>query len=183
MLFKKKNNQDKDSNLKSPNEFMVDVYSEFQEIANSKGYLNGASPFVPEIMQKGTTYTLDWLRNDAFVRQCQNDAITLYHNIAVFSFLGGAYHAYIWQTDFESFQRDDLAKILYPKGVSSLAGPILSIGKEPAIDFSTELFKCFFELIQPYHRSMQNYAPYIQSGMMAFFQLGAGIQLQSMGFM
>ncbi len=182
MFFKKKSNPGKGSNLKNPNEFMLDVYTEFQERAHSKGYLQGAAPFVPEIMQKGTFYTLDWLRNDAFARQCQNDAITLYHNIAVFSFLGGAYHAYIWHTDFKSFQNDDLTKILYQKGVTSLAGPVISIGKEPAMNFSTELFKRFFEMIQPYHQSMQNYAPYIQSGMMAFFQLGAGIQLQSMGF-
>jgi hypothetical protein len=183
-MFWNKNKQNEaypPTEIKSRNAFFVEMMIAFSDIARLKGYIKGDPPFVPEVMLKGDLYTTTWLKNDAFAHQF-SDAITCYYNIAVFSFCGGAYYAYKWHMDFSALKDSDIYGELFRGGVFKIASPVMPITQEATVEFCSDLFEKYIDLIQPYNQSLENYMPYIQAGMLSFFQLGAGIQLQSMGF-
>ena len=171
----------KQTALKTPTEFRGDVLQDFVTSATKKRYLNGSMPFVPEVAVAGEDFILGWLKNDAFMQRFNGVALTCYFNIAVFGFFGGAYYAHMWHHDFAAFQSTDLAGKLFRGGVQVTASPVMSIKRQEAESFCTELFQVFVKMLQPYN-SLTDNRHYILNGLSAFFTLGASIQLKSMGF-
>lgn len=136
---------------------------------------------IPDLMERGKSFIMSWLKDVSLREHFQNDAVMYYYNIAAIAFAGGVAYADAWQKDVGQIKLGTVDTILTSqRDIPSLAIDILGMTGERENEYRgmvDKMFKEFLDIMAPYW-DKEDPRPFLFQGLLGFFTAGVSYKLK-----
>lgn len=164
--------------------FFNDCVEAYYNEMQSNGYCS-KQVFVPELLQKGQTIVLEFLKDPFFQAQFGDNPIQYYYIINSLSLQAGCVLADIWHKD--NSEVDSFTDIVIEKGPAQYAKPLfeehfgLDSDGDAGEKMYSKIFDKWLELHEPYW-NLNDPREYTFNATLAAYQIGASMILEKYGY-
>lgn len=175
------------SKLLDEREFFTYAITELHNFAGEKGLAKNGLVLIPELLQEGQGFVLDWFKNQEFQNRFGQDRVSeYYYNLMAFALYGGIAYAAQWHEDYSEIKNGNFAEKLYQDGILETARPVIKhlipMTDEEWNEFVEELYiEKWIEIHKPYW-ALSDCRGYTYNLNLAFFMLGVSICLDKLGY-
>lgn len=135
---------------------------------------------VPDLLERGKSYIMSWLKDENLKETFKGDAMMYYYNIACIAFGGAVAYADAWDKDPSQIKIGIVDTLIASQpDINALATDILGIGESGKDDYRRmldSLFSEFLDIMDPYWQK-EDPRPFLFQGLLAFFQTGINLRL------
>lgn len=161
-------------------DFFNTVNIELHRIMRVSMSKSGDIMLIPDLLERGKSFIMTWLRDAALKEELANDAQMFYYNVAYIAFCGGIAYADAWDKDITQIKTGAVDTLLASqRDIPTLAYDILELdenGKRALHGLCDKMFAVFSELMSPYWEK-EDPRPFLFQGLLSFFQTGISFRL------
>ena len=165
-------------------EFFKNTLKMLTDKAKENDYTGDELVMIPELMNSGKSYVMQWLKDDEFKTTFKGNTTAYYLGLCANSVGGGMMYANAWADSslkFDALKYDDLYDGSVWENIFSLAELKSDAEKNNFRKFVMIIFEEWVKNVYPY-LSLNNAGDYLIESFNAFFQLGAAIKLCTLGY-
>lgn len=171
-------------NKKTSSELFKKILVDIHKSAQEKGYMEKDAIMVEELLEKGFRFSNDWLSDGEFYQTFKGNMVGYYLGLSVNCFCGGLMMADAWADGGDRLSQLKYDEI-YEGGVWNNIFVLLEMtsdsDKKDFQNFSLEIYEKWVVELKDYF-SEPNANEYISKTLAAFFQLGASMRLDILGY-
>ena len=165
-------------------EFFKNTLKMLSDKACENGYIGDKLVMIPELMESGKGYVMQWLKDEEFKSTFKGNTTGYYLGLCANALGGGMMYANAWADSsalFDALKYDDLYDGSVWENIFSLAEIKTDGEKTELRKFVLVIFEEWVKNVYPY-LGADNAGDYLIESFNAFFQLGAGIKLCTLGY-
>lgn len=166
------------------NEFFKHTLKTLSEKSTEKDYIDQELVMIPQLVDLGKQYVMNWLADTAFKETFKGNTTGYYLALCANSLGGGMMYASCWaesENKLSDIKYDDLYNGSVWENIFVLAEVSSNEEKTNFQKFIIYLFESWVKEVTPY-LSRDNAGDYLIESFNAFFQIGAGIKLCTLGY-
>jgi len=165
-------------------EFFKNTLKMLSDKARESDYTGDELVMIPELIETGKTYVVSWLKDEEFKATFKGNTTGYYLGLCANAIGGGMMYANAWADStmkFDSLRYDSLYEGSVWENIFALLEVTDNEEKTNFRKFVLVIFEEWVKTVYPY-LSEENAGDYLIESFNAFFQLGAGIKLCTLGY-
>ncbi len=165
-------------------DYFKKALKELADIAKKEDYIDDELVMIPELDVVSRNYSMQWLKNEEFKGVFKGNTTGYYLGLCANMIGGGMLYASAWADNirqFESLRYDEIYDGSVWENIFILAEANSDIEKTNFRAFVIKLFEAWVKSVYEY-LSKDNAGDYLIESFRAFFLIGAGIKLCTLGY-
>ncbi len=165
-------------------EYLNEIIKLLADKAKEEDYIENELIMIPELDASARKYAMDWLKDEEFKSTFKGNTTGYYLGLCANAIGGGMLFASAWADNikkFDALRYDELYDGSVWENIFILAETSTDAEKTNFRGFVIKLFEVWIKSVYEY-LSLENAGDYLIESMRAFFLVGAGIKLCTLGY-
>lgn len=165
-------------------EFFKYILKTLSDTARQEEYIDDELVMIPELAEVSRKYSMDWLKDEEFKATFKGNTTGYYLGLCANAIGGGMLFASAWADnikEFASLRYDELYDGSVWENIFILAEASTDAEKTAFRGFVIKLFEAWVKSVYEYLQ-LENAGDYLIESFRAFFLVGAGIKLCTLGY-
>jgi len=165
-------------------EYLKNIIKLLADTARKEDYIEDELVMIPELEEPSRKYAMNWLKDEEFKATFKGNTTGYYLGLCTNAIGGGMLFASAWADNirkFDALRYDELYDGSVWENIFILAEANTDAEKTQFRGFVIKLFEAWVKSVYEY-LALDNAGDYLIESMRAFFLVGAGIKLCTLGY-